>query len=220
MEPTHLYKYNLRGRSFHIDPREGTKSARMECSQCGATNAFNFNSLPPPEALDKKFLQRGWELDPNVCPDCIVKRKRAKAAAKAAKVAIKEQKTMNAVTNTKPAGALADNPALKAVSVDLHKATAKMHQLLAIHFDVDEGRYADGWNDERVAKESGMAPAHVTEVRNVAYGELKEPEEIVALRNDIKALHDLINETLITAQKEVNTLNNRIVEITKKLGIK
>lgn len=217
MEPKHTYKLGLRGRAFKIDPASGQKAATICCSLCDAVGVLPLHSLMPPEIIDKKFVQKGWELDPNTCPDCVVKRERAKAAAKAAK---KEQRIMNAVTNTKPAGALADNPALKAVSVDLHKATAKMHQLLAINFDSDEGRYAEGWDDERIAKESGMSPAHVTEVRNVAYGELKEPEEITSLRNDIKALHDLINETLITAQKEVNALNNRIAEITKKLGIK
>lgn len=217
MEPKHTYKLGLRGRSFKIEPTTGQKAANICCSLCDAVGVLPLHSLMPPEIIDKKFVQKGWELDPNTCPDCVVKRERAKAAAKAAR---KEQKNMNAVTNTKPAGALADNPALKAVSADLHKATAKMHQLLAINFDADEGRFAEGWDDERIAKESGISATHVTEVRNVAYGELKEPEEVTALRNDIKALHDLINETLLTAQKEVNALNNRVVEITKKLGIK
>lgn len=217
MEPKHTYKLGLRGRSFKIEPTTGQKAANICCSLCDAVGVLPLHSLMPPEIIDKKFVQKGWELDPNTCPDCVVKRERAKAAAKAAR---KEQKNMNAVTNTKPAGALADNPALKAVSADLHKATAKMHQLLAINFDADEGRFAEGWDDERIAKESGISATHVTEVRNVAYGELKEPEEVTALRNDIKALHDLINETLLAAQKEVNALNNRVVEITKKLGIK
>jgi hypothetical protein len=217
MEPTHTYKLGLRGRSFRIDPRNGSKHADIACSACGEKGTINLTALPPPEIIDKKLVQRGWELDPNVCPDCVTKKKRAKAAAREA--IKKEQKTMNVAT-TKPVGPLADNPALKAVSADLHKATAKMHQLLAIHFDVDEGRFAEGWNDERIAKESGIVPVHVTEVRNVAYGELKEPEEIATLRRDIKALNELITETLVAAQKEVNLLNNRVTEINKKLGIK
>jgi vacuolar-type H+-ATPase subunit I/STV1 len=109
---------------------------------------------------------------------------------------------------------------LKAVSADTHKATAKMHQMLSIHFDADEGRYSDGWDDERISKESGISVAHVSEVRNIAYGEIKEPEEVTKLRADIKSLNELISETLVTAQKEVNALNSRVNEITKKLGIK
>ena len=81
----------MRGRAFHADPRSGTKLAQITCADCGTTGTINVSSLPPPEALDKKFAQRGWELDPNVCPDCVVKRKRAKAAARAA-IKQKEQK--------------------------------------------------------------------------------------------------------------------------------
>lgn len=216
MEPTHTYKEGTRGRSFHVDRLAKTKAGQITCSTCGAVGSINVNSLPPPEYLDKKFSQRGWELDPNVCPDCVVKRKRAKAAAKAA-VKLKEQNEMPTITKEAP---ISENPALKAVSADLHKATAKMHQLLNLHFDADEGRFAEGWDDARIAKESGMAPSHVTEVRNLAYGELKEPEEITKLRADIKSLNELISETLVAAQKEVNALNARVNEINKKLGIK
>lgn len=214
MEPVHLYRMGERGRSMHSDPRSGIRCGRVLCSECGFVGSVNVKALPPPEMLDKKFVQKGWELDPNVCPECVIKRKKSKDIAK------KERQNMNTTVANKPAGTLSDNPALKAVSADMHKATAKMHQLLSMHFDPDEGRYEAEWNDERISKESGVAAAHVTEVRNIAYGELKEPEEVTALRNDIKALHDLINETLIAAQKEVNALNNRVAEITKKMGLK
>lgn len=212
MEPSHTYKQAVRGRSLHVDPRGGTRCGRMICSDCGGVGSVNFTSLPPPEVLDKKFVQKGWELDPNVCPTCVIKRKQAKAAAK------KEQVKMNAAS--KPNGTLSDNPVLKAVSADTHKATARMHQMLSLHFDADEGKYAEGWDDERISKESGISVVHVAEVRNIAYGEIKEPEEITLLRKEIKSLNELISDTLVHAQKEVNALNNRIADITKKLGIK
>lgn len=212
MEPKHTYKDGARGRSIYTDPRGGLRCGRISCSECGEIGSVNFNNLPPPEMLDKKFVQKGWELDPHVCPTCVIKRKQAKAAAK------KEQQNMNAVT--KVTGTLSDNPVLKAVSADTHKATAKMHQLLSLHFDPDGGRYEDGWNDERISKDSGISLTHVTEVRNIAYGELKEPEEITKLRNDIKSLNELISETLVAAQKEVNALNKRVSEICAKLGVK
>lgn len=213
MEPNHTYKQGARGRSIHVDPRAGTRFARMICAECEEVGNVNFTSLPPPEMLDKKFVQKGWELDPNTCPSCIIKRKTAKALAK------KEQKTMT-ITHTKPNGTLADNPVLKAVSADTHKATAKMHQLLSLHFDIDEGKYAEGWNDERVSKESGISIIHIAEVRNIAYGEIKEPEEITLLRSEIKSLNDLIGETLVAAQKEVNALNKRVAELCTKMGVK
>lgn len=211
----HAYKDRVDGRSFRTDPKTGVKAARVECSQCGSGSRFSCVKLPPPDILDKKFTQRGWQLDPNVCPTCLEANKRAKTEAKAT---AKEQKVMLNVVNSN--GTLADNPTLKAVSSNTHKATAKMHQLLSLHFDEEAGKFADGWDDERIAKDSGLSPTHVAEVRVIAYGELKEPEELTALRSDIKALNELITETLITAQKEVNALNNRIADITKKLGVK
>lgn len=211
----HAYKEKEGGRSFRSDPKTGARVARVECSLCTGFGNTTYARLPPPEIIDKKFSQRGWRLDPPICPTCLTAEKRAKTEAK---TTTKEQKVMLNVV--KPNGTLSDNPALKAVSVDTHKATAKMHQLLNLHFDIDEGRFSDGWDDERIAKDSGLSPTHVAEVRVVAYGELKEPGEITALRNDIKALNELITETLIAAQKEVNALNNRVTDITKKLGIK
>lgn len=202
----HHYKNGTYGRSLHFDARTTVRTAQLACSNCGESGAVRIVSLLPPEVIDKKFVQKGWELDPNVCPDCIEKKTKAKKELKMA--------------TAKPNGALSDNPVLKAVSADTHKATAKMHQLLSTYFDADEGTFSPGWNDERIAKESGLSLAHVTDVRNIAYAELKEPEEVTQLKNDIKALNDLIVESLANAQKEVTALNARVTELTKKLGLK
>ena len=214
MENIHTYKLGERGRDIKVDTLNGTRQARMMCSHCDKSGAVNITKLLPPDIIDKKFSQKGWKIDPHVCPTCVAKEKKARAVTK------KERQQMSNVTPAKSNGTMANNPVLKAVSGDAHKATAKMHQLLVLNFDADEGRYAEGWDDERVAKESGLSLTHVTEVRNIAYGELKEPEEIAALRKDIKALNDLIGETLVTAQKEVNALNKRVSEICAKLGVK
>ena len=40
------------------------------------------------------------------------------------------------------------------------------------------------------------------------------------LKKDIKALNDLISETLISAQKEVNALNKRVDDVRAKFGFK
>jgi sugar lactone lactonase YvrE len=173
---------------------------------------MNVKVLPPPELIDKKFVQKGWELDPNVCPNCVIKKKIAKAETK------KEQQTMN--THTKPNGALADNPVLKAVSADTHKAQAKMHQLLTLHFDADEGAYEDSWNDERVSKESGISITHVGEVRAIAYGDIKEPHEITKLRADLAKVEKDLTEMLAMAQKEVLDMQKQLAELTKKMGLK
>lgn len=212
MEPTHTYKYGERGRSFSADGRTGVKTARIACKECDFVGSMTVKVLPPPELMDKKFTQKGWELDPNVCPNCVIKKKLAKAATK------KEQQDMN--MNAKPNGALAEHPVLKAVSADTHRATAKMHQLLTMHFDPDKGAYEDSWSDERVSKESGISVTHVGEVRAIAYGDIKEPQEITKLRADIAKVEKDLTEMLAMAQKEVTDLQKQLAEVTKKLGIK
>lgn len=214
MGPTtaHTYKNGERGRFLSADARTGVRVARIICKECSFEGSVNLKTLAPPVMINKKFVQKGWELDPNVCPDCVTKKKLAKAVAK------KEQLTMN--TNTKPNGALAENPILKAVSADTHRATAKMHQLLTMHFDPDKGAYEDSWNDERISKESGISVTHVGEVRTIAYGDIREPQEISKLRTDIAKVEKDLTEMLAMAQKEVADLQKQLVEVTKKMGIK
>lgn len=219
MLDVHTYKLGERGRGIKADTANGTRQAYMACGSCSKRGYININKLLPPDIIDKKFAQKGWKIDPHICPDCTVRQKKTRAVTK------KERQQMNNETHVsnasaKPNGSLAANPVLKAASTDAHKATAKMHQLLTLNFDTDEGRFAEGWDDERVAKESGMSLTYVVEVRNIAYGEIKEPEEITLLRRDIKALNDLIGETLIAAQKEVNALNKRVEDVCVKLGVK
>ena len=211
MKDLHYYKLGERGRNNYSDPTGAGRFATLQCSRCPEVGEVRFTgTLPPPSMLDKKFTQKGWKLDPHICPACVEKEKAEKQ--------VKKEQAQVQKTNTPTA--LADNPVLKAVSVDTHKATAKMHRLLAEHFDADDGVYSEGWNDDRVAKESGMSASHVTEVRNLAYGELKEPDELIELKKGIAALNALISETLISAQKEVNALNKRVDEIRTKLGFK
>lgn len=211
MKDLHYYKLGERGRDNYSDPTGAGRFATLKCSQCVEVGEVRFaGAIPPPEMLDKKFAQKGWKLDPHICPACIEKEKAEKQTKK-------EQAQMQKINALTP---LADNPVLKAVSVDAHKATAKMHRLLTEYFDAEEGVYSEDWNDDRIAKESGMSASHVAEVRKLAYGELKEPDELVELKKDIKALNDLITETLVSAQKEVNALNKRADDIRAKFGFK
>lgn len=72
------------------------------------------------------------------------------------------------------------------------KAQAAMFRLIDAHFDPDAGRYADGWDDARVAKESGIAPGHVSAFRTEGFGALKTSPELLAISDEVKALKDLL----------------------------
>jgi hypothetical protein len=61
-----------RGRS-HIS-RAGiggaTVTAFLQCSTCPKKGEVSMRVVMPPEHVDKKFIQRGWQVDPHLCPDC------------------------------------------------------------------------------------------------------------------------------------------------------
>jgi hypothetical protein len=96
------------------------------------------------------------------------------------------------------------------------KAQANMFALLTTHFDGDAGAYAPGWSDAKVASDTSLAVEHVTEFRRVAFGELKEPSEIRALRDDIKALDQLAKEQATGITSEIASLRSRLAEISKR----
>jgi hypothetical protein len=74
------------------------------------------------------------------------------------------------------------------------KAQAKMHRLLAEHFDADAGAFLNAWDDAKVAKDTGLALDLVTATRAAAYGELKAPDALVAMRADLDTLEQLLTE--------------------------
>lgn len=97
-------------------------------------------------------------------------------------------------------------------SPDAMRAQAQMFHLLQTHFDPNKGAFADGWDDKRVAVDTGLSETVVTEYRETCFGKLKEPEMVQALRNDIAALEKLHQEMFDAWAVEV-------ADLKKALGI-
>lgn len=74
----HSYKLATHGRAIQVDPKEKTRFAKIICEPCGFVGKVMMTTIMPPEIIDKKFVQRGWELDPHVCPSCVMARDKAK----------------------------------------------------------------------------------------------------------------------------------------------
>lgn len=246
----HSYKLATHGRAIQVDPKEKTRFAKVTCDSCNFVGKVPLANLMPPEIIDKKFVQRGWELDPHVCPTCVAARDKAKRinahpeiveAIESHEVPVeapapvvetpaepevtKEEKapTMpNVTTIPVPSSSLSDAnvAALQAVSNNTHKATAIMHKLLTVRFNPEEGEYDEGWSDVRVANESGMALDYVETTRKVAYGELKGNSEIEELRAEMQATVAAITELFAGAQKDVNDLVAKVDALALKLGVK
>lgn len=186
----HSYRNGVSGRSLSSRPGIGgqTRVAHLQCSACPRSGKRHLSVLMPPEQIDKKFQQAGWALDPHICPDC-------------RKTISKERKAMTA----KP-------------SPTAMRAQGQMFTLLQSHFNVEKGAFAKDWNDDRVAKETGLARALVVEFRQTCFGELKEPEEVRALRGDINALETLQRETNATITAEIASLRGQLSVVSQRWG--
>lgn len=225
----HRYKDDEAGRSLQTDGRTRIRNALLKCSTCTEVGRLHLRALLPPEIIDKKFKQKGWSLDPHICPDCARKVKVGKLAKAAAVLVSTEVPTIEAVepepeiqtTNEEqPVTMLEDSPTLRSVSANTHKAAAMMHKLLNHHFDGDVGQYESGWNDERIAQETSLSVNHVAEIRALAYGDIKEPEAVTALRGQLSKLETDITEMMAVAQREINDLKRQLSETCKKLGVR
>lgn len=93
-----------------------------------------------------------------------------------------------------------------APSAGAMRAQAQMFRLLDEHFNPDQGRYDDGWTDERVAKECSLAPAMVREFRKAGFGELKANPEIEAVRRDLAALQKLVSDETAALEARLRKL--------------
>lgn len=180
----HPYKTGERGRALRSLPGVGgmTRWAQLECSQCAKTGELKIRNLLPPDQIDLKFRQSGWKLDPHICTDC----QRINSL----------QKEANKVTATPSVAAM--------------KAQAQMFQLLSDNFDVDAGRYNNGYSDTRIASETGLKNTFVREFRIAAFGEIKEPEFITKLKNDLKSIEDLQREQNALITEEIAKIRSRL----------
>lgn len=106
------------------------------------------------------------------------------------------------------------------------KGQVRIMRLLDEHFDIEAGRYAAGWSDEKIAEETGLAVNHVTEYRRAEFGEIKEPTELALIRADIAALEQLQAEQQAQQRdqnaqfaQDIATLRSRLATAAKTMGI-
>lgn len=158
--------------------------ARVECAQCGARDEWVVaNKAPPADILAKHFTQKGWNIRKRpICPACNAPQKK--------------EPDMNNVAPIKPEPA--PTPAARA-------SRAEAVTAIVTYFKVAEGRYDEGWSDERIAKETGLPEAWVAKRRDEDFGPIKEPSEFAEVRAEAKALASEIGKL----QEKLNAMSKR-----------
>jgi len=96
------------------------------------------------------------------------------------------------------------------------KATRRVFQLLEDHFDEAEGRYKEGWGDDKIAKETGLSITAVHDHRVAAFGRIKPPSELKELKRELEEVQRLYLKSDEEFKASVNRLKAKIKALEAK----
>lgn len=154
----------------------------------------------PPEAVNKRAVQKGWRLGKKPtedrCPDCI----RREHPRKGNVVELKPTKP-TAETPSKP-----DRDAKRIIFAKLEE----------VYVGEPHG-YAAGWGDQRVAGDLHVPRAWVAEIRGEFFGDAKGNEEAEALLAEIEKLRPRLEAFARDRQAFVQTSERLAADVTRLL---
>lgn len=96
------------------------------------------------------------------------------------------------------------------------QALRKVFQMLEDNFDAGEGQFLHGFDDARIAKETGVSEAAVKEYRTTAFGKLKPPTELHKAKMDIEELESLFLRTEGEIRQQIKDIKQRVLQIQRK----
>lgn len=145
------------------------------CDGCGHADEWRINSrLPPPDIIHKHFTRKGWRLGRKVsCAEC------------------QKRREIPVTKSPSPQKTEPTNAARK----------AKQLVFLALMDYYDEARkaYKAGHSARTIAETASVSEEFVKKVREADFGPLAVPDDVQALRNELRAVHQRIEE--LSAEK-------------------
>ncbi len=157
--------------------------ARIVCAKCGSHADISFNNkAASPDVIEQKLMRMGWQFNKNtsrknVCPTCNY------GWTGKSDVSVEIKDDFN-----KRKGKDMQTPSVDA-SLNAIVIFEKLDEVFV------NGRFADGWSDERVAKESGNAPkALVIQIREKRFGPIKGDPEIDAIRSEVEVIKAMVSQ--------------------------
>lgn len=168
------------------------KVAQATCRECGLKESIGIShghTLLPPNAIEKKFRQKGWTIGANaqwdVCPLCTEYKKITKPHLTV--VESNEKETEMKLVETKPAPS--EEPPRVMAREDRRIIFQKLNE---VYLDEKRG-YDTGWSDLKVSQDLGVPRAWVAEVRDENFGptaanpDIDEFRKLVAEVQEAKA---------------------------------
>lgn len=184
------------------------KVQEIRCSQCPAVEERSASTNPyPPHTMAAWCAKRGWKVvavGRHICPAC---RTKESAHSSPNKASIMAPKLPPAKTAPAPANENAGH-----ASPAASDAIVNLSLFLSDYYDKARKAYAEGWDDDRMARETGLSPVHVAEFREKYFGPLVKDttlEDIavatLALAQEIAGLEGEIDALQRTAASAITT---------------
>jgi hypothetical protein len=169
---------------------------------CGHTDSVESTRALPPQVFVKKFATNmGWALGKNpTCPTC-------RNAHHGTHHSSEEQQDM-ADQHTNPKLAVSNDHTQQSDAA----RRAKRFAMMALEDAYEEGvGYKPGWDDDRIAKDVGLAPAKVAAIREEYFGPAAPPmpPEAVELAANMATLRSELQALTSTA----NTVAGKLAEL-------
>ena len=137
--------------------------------KCGATLEEMVSAGPVnPEAVAKRARNKGWDCDAwfataTRCPACLSRKSAGEKPNKDIKMTDKPREIT-------------------------HGERMKIRAILDKHFDDAAGYWLDSYSDQRAGEEAGVPWAHVTKIREAAYGPIRLDPALMALKEEVSTL--------------------------------
>lgn len=96
------------------------------------------------------------------------------------------------------------------------QALRKVFQLLEDNFDAGEGQFLAGYDDARIAKETGVSETAVKDYRTAAFGKLRPPTELHKCKQDLDELEALFLKTDGEFRQQIKELRQRVLVLQRK----
>ncbi len=183
----------------------------IACSRCPNTDSISAAAgRRPPHTVARDFGRRGWRVvdaGKHVCPACIaaeIERRRAPQPESTA-MAPKPKESASPVPANENAGHA--SPAASDAIVNLYL-------LLSDHYDKARKAYAEGWDDDRVAKEAGLSPVVVAERREKDFGPLVKD----TTREDIAAATLVLAQEIAGLEGEIDGIEAAVAAAATTCG--
>lgn len=96
------------------------------------------------------------------------------------------------------------------------QAQRKVFGLLEDNFDPGDGVYKNGYDDQRIASETGISVSAVKEIRTAAFGKLKPPTELYQMKIDLENLETAFLKMDNEFKSQIKDLKLRVQTMQRK----